>query len=169
MICKYSKEDKIALIDLPILNTYRKLRFSYLIPDLKFRIDLTFRNENWNHKFYIFNDNSKIGMEFELIKKYSDEEYNKLLFIIYNFDYISFSFLKIKFNFTKLNQVGVLNNIIIKNIIANPENYLWNDKLDGQRCIVIIYNYKVFSFSIKEQLKQDDEIDIPDLSIFDCE
>jgi hypothetical protein len=224
---KYSRETSLSNVNsnfdnLKIDNIYRKLRITYNVPGLNFKIDLTCRyypillgqshssessisNSKYKKKYLELNIDEKqkiikelmeemkyikfkpeqvlkfenidgynleIDMEFEYlhnstfslnsISENSNSqnvptllnEYNKLICFLSNYDHITFSVLKhfIPFDFTKSPQVNILTNQII-NTPNSQNNFVWSEKMDGIRYLLIIYNNYVYSWQNVEQLK----------------
>lgn len=221
---KYSRETSLSNINsnfdnLKIDNVYRKLRITYNVSNLNFKIDLTCRyypialgktslesvDPKYKKKHLELNIDEKqkiikelieemqyikfkpeqvlkfenidgyileVDMEFEYSPNlsWSDinidqfnsnlnsnsllSEYNKLICFLSNYDHITFSKLKhlIPFDFTKSPQVNILTNQII-NTSNSQNNFVWSEKMDGIRYLLIIYNNYVYTWQNVEQLK----------------
>ena len=82
------------------------------------------------------------------------DEYNKLMCFISNYDHITFSILKqlIPFDFTKSPQVNILTNQII-NTPNSQNQFVWSEKMDGVRYLLITYNNCIYAWQNVEQLK----------------
>ena len=219
IITKYSRETPLSNIaqlnsigsrifdDLKINNVYRKLRITYKLPDLNFKIDLTSRyfpimlksasdatmkacRESMER--YVFKPEQvlqfenidgyvlKTDMEFEYLSDSESSfinEYNKLVCFLSNYDHITFSKLKrlIPFDFTKSPQVNILTNQII-NSPNSWEDFVWSEKMDGVRYLLIVYNDSIYTWQNIEQLKYLTHVPVisesqtpNSLYIFDCE
>ena len=189
---KYSRETVLSnanhnFDNLEIDNVYRKLRITYLFPNLNFRIDLTSRYfpifdnsislnsniilntiEEMKHISFkpeqilqfknIDGYNLKVDLEFEYTPDFENSslllDYNKLVCFLSNYDHITYSKLKqlIPFDFTKSPQVSILTNKII-NSPNSQNNFVWSEKMDGTRYLLIIYGNSVYTWQGVEQLK----------------
>ena len=114
-----------------------------------------------------------VDMEFEFNNNNSlslIQEFNKLLCFITNYDHITFHNIQknIKFNFTVSPQVGIITNNILKNVSTNK--FVWSEKMDGERCLLIIYNNNVYTWKNVDKFRYLQEInDFKNIFIFDCE
>jgi len=202
---KYSRETITSKFQLEIDNIYRKIRRSYLIPTLNFRIDLTFRyfpilpitidemerihfQNNQIENQEIDGYQLKIDLEFEYInsddilnecnnKNKLIDEYHKLLCFLSNYDEITFSTLTkmIPYDFTKSPQVSILTNNIINQPKSNEE-FIWSEKMDGVRYLLIFYNGQIYTWQNVEKLKYypekyslDESKKISNIYVLDCE
>ena len=185
---KYSRETITSKFQLEVDNIYRKIRKSYLVPTLNFRIDLTFRyfpilpitieemkrihfHNNQIENQEIDGYNLKIDLEFEYLnsninnsidnnsidnnsKNNLINEYHKLLCFLSNYDEITFSLLTkmVPYDFTKTPQVNILTNNII-NQPNSKEKFVWSEKMDGVRYLLIFYKGLIYTWQNVEKLK----------------
>ena len=179
---KYSRETITSKFQLEVDNIYRKIRKSYLAPTLNFRIDLTFRyfpilpitidemkrihfQNNQIENQEIDGYNLKIDLEFEYLnsninnsnnnsKNSLINEYHKLLCFLSNYDEITFSLLTkmVPYDFTKTPQVNILTNNII-NQPNSKEKFVWSEKMDGVRYLLIFHKGLIYTWQNVEKLK----------------
>lgn len=153
LICKYSIEKKTKSFDLPIEKYERKTRMT--TRDQKFKYDYTIRHfsENVNDLYFDISEdefykpsvrsylNQVYDLEIELISDtITLQEVYDMLGKITKVETI-----KINFNYTSTPQVGILTNSIIRKI--PKEDFVYLDKTDGLRTLLIIQSKKLYSYS----------------------
>lgn len=178
LIMKYSLEtscSSYANSMISINNVYRKVRVSYKVPTLKFRLDLTARyfptKDIHDLDLITFTPKSVLDfqkiegfnlvtdLEFELCEECENinDEYSKLICFISNYDYNAYSELRsvIPFDFTSSPQVGILTTDMIKT--SSKDDFVWSDKMDGIRHLIILYKNDIYTWTTVDKLKYFDK------------
>ena len=178
VVIRYSLENSIKPINLPIQLKYKRIRNTYLHKN--FKIDLTCRYypivDGLDFDFDVDPLNPiKINgfklvydIEFEVIdlglKTESSIDYLKC--VMFNHDYITESKIKkmLPFNIDKLPQVGILTPDM-----TTSNNFVWSDKMDGERCLIITFENMIYMYQKLKGLKRIKKIDDDKFSVYDCE
>lgn len=154
-------------------NIYRKLRHSYQVEGLPFRIDLTcryfpIRADVADELYYLQFTSDQVlqfpqidgfklvvDMEFEYVVNeldpdcnWSANEFNKLQCFMSNYDQLTYSAICscVGFDFTHTPQVDIITNTQL--IDPSLENkWVWSDKMDGVRYLVIILDNKLYTYN----------------------
>lgn len=173
---KYSIESRTCNFEyLDVLNRERKIRLSYKHKTLNFRFDFTVRYFNFIDpidksqsllKLHLSSNDVKNITKYPSFKTIFDVEieanqandvdfemeYQKLVCYILNENVLLLEKLKSEsFNFTKCPQVGLLTNTVLSTM--NYNNFVYSDKMDGVRYLLIYYNGDVYSYQTVEKLK----------------
>lgn len=178
IIIRYSLENIIKPINLPIQLKYKRIRNTYIRKN--FKIDLTCRyypiidGLDFNFDVDPLNPIKRNGfklvydIEFEVIdlglKTESSLDYLKC--VMFNHDYLAENKIKklLPFNIDKLPQVGILTPDM-----TTTNDFVWSDKMDGERCLVITYNNAIYMYQKIKGLKKVKLINDDKFSVYDCE
>lgn len=190
LLVKLSREHQLSkplLKNLKVINMQRRLRLTIIKKPFKFDftiriwplkptndiLNLKLSKDNILNPVKLSGFKTEQDIEIEILNcdKFDSELiYQKLICLLTDEDSITLNKLISKsFNFTRCPQVGLLTTSLIQQI--NKNDFVWSDKMDGVRTLIVLFDGKVYSYRNVDKLKLlkyniDTNLDI---TILDCE